>query len=740
MGWDDNGLNVERRVQLVTGTIVDPTLPYDPDFRRPEKVDPKARPIPVSRPNFIELCEEVVAEQFEAAYHELWSTVGPVGRLGPHLHDDRRQGRAHVAARRSCACVARGLAYRAESPTLWDVDMRDVGRPGRARGPGAARRVPPARVPRGPTASPLLHRHHPPRAARRVRRRRRPPRRRALPAAVRHRRSPRRCSSVEVPIVAHELADPEKGIGHRDDLHVRRHHRRHLVARAVAAGARRSSSATAASPSPGASRLGVDDAARRRPRTTSSPARPSSRRRRASSSCSPRRATSTARSEPITHPVKFWENGTRPLEIVTSRQWFIRYPPKDELLGPRQGAALVARLHAGPLRELGQRPHRRLEHHPPALLRRAVPGLVPDRRRRRRRLPVRRSSPTRRRCPSTRPPTCPPGYDESQRNQPGGFAADPDVMDTWATSSLTPQIVVRLGGRPRPVRAHRSRWTCARRPTRSSAPGCSRTRRPQPLRARLRCRGRNAAISGFVVDPDRKKLSKSAGNTPDDPNDLLDRVRRRRGPLLGGQRPARAWTSRSTRNQMKVGRRLAIKLLNASKFVARLRRADGDATPSPSRSTGRCSTELADLVDEATAAFERFDYARALERTEAFFWSFCDDYLELVKSRAYGDGDRAPRRPARRCARAVDAAPAVRAVPAVRHRRGVVVVAGRLDPPRGVAGAELPPGRRRRGVRRRGRCWRSRKAKTPRRSRAGRRPRASCRHAESSQRSMPRGT
>jgi valyl-tRNA synthetase len=66
MGWDDNGLNVERRVQLLTGTIVDPTLPYDPDFRRPEKVDPKARAIAISRPNFIELCEEVVPE-FEAA-------------------------------------------------------------------------------------------------------------------------------------------------------------------------------------------------------------------------------------------------------------------------------------------------------------------------------------------------------------------------------------------------------------------------------------------------------------------------------------------------------------------------------------------------------------------------------------------------------------------------------------------------------------------------------------------------
>src|SRR3546814_16487123 len=74
MGWDDNGLNVERRVQLMTGTIVDPTLPYDPDFTPPEKVDKKARAIPVSRPNFIELCEQVVPE-LEHSYQELWATV-----------------------------------------------------------------------------------------------------------------------------------------------------------------------------------------------------------------------------------------------------------------------------------------------------------------------------------------------------------------------------------------------------------------------------------------------------------------------------------------------------------------------------------------------------------------------------------------------------------------------------------------------------------------------------------------
>jgi len=92
-------------------------------------------------------------------------------------------------------------------------------------------------------------------------------------------------------------------------------------------------------------------------------------------------------------------------------------------------------------------------------------------------------------------------------------------------------------------------------------------------------------------------------------------------------------------SQMKVGRRLAIKLLNASRFaLGRL----GDH-PVPPISDVREPIDvdivgaLAELVREATDAFDAFDYARALERTEAFFWRFCDDYVELVKTRAYGD-------------------------------------------------------------------------------------------------------
>ncbi|MDA8062357.1 MAG: class I tRNA ligase family protein, partial [Actinomycetota bacterium] len=89
--------------------------------------------------------------------------------------------------------------------------------------------------------------------------------------------------------------------------------------------------------------------------------------------------------------------------------------------------------------------------------------------------------------------------------------------------------------------------------------------------------------------------------------------------------------------QMKIGRKLAIKLLNASRFVLGSVAPEGPDDPAAVTAAVDRSllASLASLVEEATAAFEGYDHARALERTEAWFWGFCDDYLELVKARAY---------------------------------------------------------------------------------------------------------
>jgi valyl-tRNA synthetase len=338
---------------------------------------------------------------------------------------------------------------------------------------------------------------------------------------------------------------------------------------------------------------------------------------------------------PVTHAVKYYERGRSPLEIVTTRQWYLRN-------GGRDGALRTDLLDRGT--ELTWHPA-----HMHARYERWVGGLTGDWLVSRQRyfgvpFPVwypvladgsadrsRPLVPAEDALPVDPSTDAPPGFSAGQRGVPGGFAGDPDVMDTWATSSLTPRIAGGWGEDPELFAAV---YPMDLRP---QAHEIIRTWLfSTVVRAHLEdgtLPWREVTISGWVLDPDRKKMSKSRGNATT-PSDLLEAY---------GSDALRYWAAAARPGvdtafdpaQLKVGRRLATKLLHASRFVLGLSCAAG---PLGSPVDAALLARLASTVEAVSAAYERLDHATALERAEEFFWWFCDDHVELVKSRAYGSG------------------------------------------------------------------------------------------------------
>ena len=628
MGWDDNGLPTERRVQNYFGVRCDPLLPYEGDDYAPP--EPGKRQTPVSRKTFIRLCEQLTTED-EKVFETLWRHVG-LSVDWDLTYSTIGAGSRQTAQRGFLRNLARGEAYQADAPGLWDVTFQTAV----AQAEVEAREYPGHfhairfgndgdGIVMGTTRPELIP---------------------AVVALIAHPDDERYANligtetysplfGVAVPVLAHPSADPEKGSGiamcctFGDLTDVVWWRELSLPTRSVLERDGRLTRETPVWIKTPAGMQAYEELAGK--------------------------ATASARTRivellkesgdlvgeprPVNRVANFYEKGDRPLEIIASRQWYLTNGGRNEELRAEL-------LDAG--RQLTWVPEFMEQRY-----RGWVEGLTGDWLISRQRFfgvprpmwyPIDSSGevdtanpivPEEDTLPVDPAVECPPGYHESQRGKPGGFAADPDVMDTWATSSLTPQIVCGwerdpdLFARTFPMDLRPQAHDIIRTWLFSTVTRSILEHKTLPWRT--------VAISGFVVDPDRKKMSKSKGNVVV-PIEILDKF----GADAVRWRAATARPGTDTpfdEAQMKVGRRLIMKIFNASRFVLGF---DVESS-SPSDIQEPLDVSMLDnlsrVVTDATAELERFDYSRALETIENFFWVFCDYYIELVKDRAYaGEG------------------------------------------------------------------------------------------------------
>ena len=639
MGWDDNGLPTERRVQNKFAINCNPELPYDAEFK-PEEATKKSEVKEVSRKNFVESCS-IVTHEDERAFEELWRTLGlsvdwsqQYETIGEH---------ARLTSQYSFLdLVEKGYVYQNESPTMWDVDFKtalaQADLEDREK-PGAYHDIEFSIECGG---SFIISTTRPELLVSCIAVVAHPDDERFKPYFGKNAITP--LFSAVVPILPSPHADPEKGTGimmvctfgdaadvdwwKTSSLPIKQSIGRDGRMLPLEFGVEPFNSQDKEKATKYYEELVGKKVHQARKRIAELLAEDGSH---------PSGKGVALKNEPkqINHPVKFYEKGDRPIEFITTRQWFIKIlEHKEALLA--QGEKIT--WHPEHMKV-------RYQHW--------VEGLNQDWCISRQRFfgvpfpvwykldenaEVDYSNPifaNKESLPVDPYIDVPEGYAEEQRGKANGFVGDPDVMDTWATSSLTPQIA--------------TSWAKDSKVHKNSFPMDIRPQSHEIIRTwafYTICKAwmhenqipwKNVVISGWILDPDRKKMSKSKGNVIV-PTKLLEDY---------SSDAVRYWAARAKlgvdtaydESVFKNGRKLSTKLFNASKFVLSQLAESEINDFSLSKVTEPLDIALLEglknLVKDATEAFQEYEYSVALSRTESSFWNFCDNYLELVKVRAY---------------------------------------------------------------------------------------------------------
>lgn len=636
LGWDDNGLPTERRVQNYFHVQCNPHLPYQDGLKleQANSKQRKERPLAVSRPNFIELCEEVTQKD-EQIFKDLFQRVGlSVDWREEYATIDKRC--RHLAQYSFYDLYKKGHIYQVDAPTMWDTDFQTAVAQAEVEDremDGAYHHIEFAVEDSNQTFTIATTRPE------------------LLPACIgvaahpdddRYKTlfgkkaiTPLFYAPVE--IFPTPLADPDKGsgilmvcsFGDATDVHWWREQRlplRQIVERNGRLKDIKFGSSEFPSKKPEVanqfySELSGKNLKQARKLIVE-------QLQKLEGSATGTSAPLQTEPESIKHAVKFYEKGDRPLEFVSTRQWFVRLMDKKEQL-----AAMAHKIKWHPehmrARMLNWTENLQLDW---CISRQRYFGVSipvwypldakaqpifdkaivaePDR------LPV---------DPMT---DCPSGYQENQRDQPNGFTGEIDVFDTWFTSSITPQIA--------------SRWILNEKKHEQLYPMDLRPQSHDIIRTwafytiaksylhEAKVPWKHIALSGFILDPDRKKMSKSKGNVVT-PVQYLDEFSSDAVRYWAGN--ARLGIDMAMDEQVfKIGRRLITKIFNASKFVLSQQAEQGPITETLDQAF---LGKLKSLLEKNSSNFEKYNFGQVLQDTEKFFWAnFTDSYLELVKNRA----------------------------------------------------------------------------------------------------------